>query len=79
MYAIDTASEQAISARGSTLVTTTLYELLASLQTAGQPDEDALIVALVTSWARAGRITFMNSETSYPACSSDIGDPYDAR
>ena len=63
MYAIDTALEQAISARGSTHVTTTLYELLAALQTAGKPGEDALIVALVTSWARTGRITFMHSET----------------
>jgi hypothetical protein len=42
-------------------VTTTLYELLAALQTAGEPDEDKLIVALVARWIRTGQITFLNS------------------
>ena len=61
MGTIGADSTRATSDRGSTSVTTTLYELLAALQTAGEPDEDKLIVALVARWIRTGQITFLNS------------------
>ena len=44
--------------RAPTSITTTLYELLAVLQTVAEPDEDELIVALVASWIHTGRLTF---------------------
>ena len=37
----------------------TLYELLAALQTMGEPDEDALLVAIVALWVRTGRLTLL--------------------
>jgi len=41
-----------------TYITTTLYDLLAALQTVGEPEEDEIIVALVALWVRTGRLTF---------------------
>ena len=37
--------------------TTTLYDVLAALQTVIPPEEDDLVVALVVHWLRSGRIT----------------------
>ena len=43
----------------STRVTTTLYDLMAAMQTAVEPEDDACIVALITHWMRTGRLTFL--------------------
>jgi len=37
--------------------TTTLYDLIAAFHTVVAPHEDALVVAIVAGWLRAGRIT----------------------
>ena len=44
-------------------ITTTLYELMAALQTVGEPDEDELLVAIVDFWVHTGRITFCRGST----------------
>jgi hypothetical protein len=38
--------------------TTTLYDLIAAMQDAARPGEEALIVPTIIRWLRAGRITF---------------------
>lgn len=42
-----------------TCLTTTLYDLMTTLHTVVEPDEDALVVAIVERWLRTGRITFL--------------------
>jgi hypothetical protein len=46
--------------------TTTLYDLIAAMQDAARPGEEALIVPTIVQWLRAGRITFR----------SDMGGSY---
>ena len=38
----------------STRVTTTLYDVLAALQTVVEPEEDDVVVAIVAAWLRSG-------------------------
>jgi hypothetical protein len=37
-------------------VTTTLYDVLAALQTVVEPEEDHVVVAIVAAWLRCGRL-----------------------
>ena len=37
-------------------VTTTLYDVMAALQSVVEPEEDAVVVAIVTAWLRSGRL-----------------------
>lgn len=37
-------------------ITTTLYDVIATLQTMVTPEDDALIVTVVTEWLRSGRL-----------------------
>jgi hypothetical protein len=46
-----------------TRLTTTLYDVMATLQTVVEPDEDDLVVATVMHWLRTGRITLGGSVT----------------
>jgi hypothetical protein len=41
-----------------TRVITTLYDVLAALQTVVEPEEDHLVVAIVAAWLRSGRLRF---------------------
>jgi hypothetical protein len=43
-------------AEAPTRITTTLYDVLAALQTIVAPEEDDVIVALVAAWLRTGRL-----------------------
>lgn len=68
MNTVSDAVEQAtlgtdMATKAPTYITTTLYELMAALQTVGEPSEDELIVALVTFWVHTGRITFCRDST----------------
>ena len=47
-----------------TRVTTTLYDVLAALQTVVEPEEDAVVVAIVAAWLRSGRLRFPEDVTS---------------
>lgn len=44
-------------------MTTTLYDLVETLQEMLEPDDDALIVALVIDWLQAGRLRFQQQPT----------------
>jgi hypothetical protein len=46
-----------------TRVTTTLYDVLAALQTVVEPAEDALVVAIVAEWLRSGRLRVLEDVT----------------
>jgi hypothetical protein len=39
-----------------TRVTTTLYNVMAALQAVVEPEDDALVVAMVAAWLRSGRL-----------------------
>jgi hypothetical protein len=39
-----------------TRVTTTLYDVIAALQTVVEPEEDDVVVAIVAAWLRSGRL-----------------------
>jgi len=54
-----TLGTEIATTKAPTYITTTLYELLAALQTVGEPDEDELLVAIVACWVRTGRLTFL--------------------
>jgi hypothetical protein len=46
-----------------TRVTTTLFDVLAALQTVVEPEEDAVVVAIVAAWLRSGRLRFPEDVT----------------
>jgi hypothetical protein len=39
-------------------VTTTLYDVVAALQSVVEPEEDVVVVAIVAAWLRSGRLRF---------------------
>jgi hypothetical protein len=45
-------------------VTTTLYDVIAALQTVVEPEDDALVVAIVAAWLRSGRLSWPADVTS---------------
>jgi hypothetical protein len=47
----------------STRVTTTLYDVLAALQTVVEPEDDDVVVAIVAAWLRSGRLRFLEDAT----------------
>jgi len=51
------------AAEAPTCLTTTLYDLIAALQTVVKPDEDDLVVAVTVHWLRSRRITFARDVT----------------
>lgn len=42
---------------------TTLYDVMAALQSVVEPDEDDLVVEVVMRWRRTGRITLVGNAT----------------
>jgi hypothetical protein len=44
-------------------LTTTLYDVMATLQSIVEPDEDGLVVAITVDWLRTGRITWVGDAT----------------
>jgi hypothetical protein len=62
MYCRDAAHTQPIEPLGIMTreepprITTTLYDVIATLQTMVTPEDDALIVTIVTEWLRSGRL-----------------------
>jgi hypothetical protein len=52
-----------IVAAGSARLTTTLYDVIAALQSVVETDEDGLVVAVVGHWLRTGRITYVGDAT----------------
>ena len=46
-----------------TRMTTTLYDVLAALQTVVEPEDDDLVVAIVAEWLRSGRLRVCEDAT----------------
>ena len=46
-----------------TRVTTTLYDVMAALQTVVEPEDDALVAAIVTAWFRSGCLSVLEDAT----------------
>ena len=44
-------------------LTTTLYDVVAALQTVTEPDQDHLAVAVIVHWFRTGRLTSVGDIT----------------
>jgi hypothetical protein len=64
MYRSEIYSTPALSTdEAPTRVTTTLYDVLAALQTVVEPEDDALVVAIVTAWCRSGRLRVLKDAT----------------
>ena len=53
---LPTVSPESIMGEAPSRVTTTLYDVIAALQTVVEPEEDALVVAIVANWLRSGRL-----------------------
>jgi hypothetical protein len=51
------------AAEAPTCLTTTLYDVIAALQTVVKPDEDDLVVAVMVHWLRSRLITFVRDVT----------------
>ena len=47
-----------------TRVTTTLYDVIAALQTVVEPEEDDVVVAIVAAWLRSGHLRVLEDATS---------------
>ena len=64
MHQSEIYSTPAISTdEAPTRVTTTLYDVMAALQTVVEPEDDALVVAIVTEWFRSGRLRLLEDAT----------------
>jgi hypothetical protein len=64
MHRSEIYSTPAISTdKAPTRVTTTLYDVIAALQTVVEPEDDALVVAIVTEWCRSGRLRVLEDAT----------------
>jgi hypothetical protein len=46
-----------------TRVTSTLYDVIAALQSVVEPEEDAVVVAIVAAWLRSGRLRLPEDAT----------------
>jgi hypothetical protein len=46
-----------------TRVTTTLYDVIAALQTVVEPEDDDFVVAMVAAWLRSGRLRVLEDAT----------------
>jgi hypothetical protein len=44
-------------------VTTTLYDVIAALQSVVEPEEDDVVVAIVADWLRSGRLRLAEDAT----------------
>ena len=65
MYRSEIYSTPALSTdEAPTRVTTTLYDVMAALQTVVEPEDDALVVAIVTAWCRSGRLRVLEDATN---------------
>jgi len=64
MHQSERDSTPAISTdEAPTRVTTTLYDVMVALQTVVEPEDDALVVAIVTAWCRSGRLRVLKDAT----------------
>lgn len=60
----ETVEMGALAAEAPPRLPTTLYDVMATLQTVVEPGEDDLVVAVVVHWLRTGRIAFVGDVTA---------------
>jgi hypothetical protein len=48
-------------------LTSTLYDVIAALQTLVEPDEDDVIITIVADWLRSGRLSVLRNTTAVAA------------
>jgi len=64
MHRSERYSTPAISTdEAPTRVTTTLYDIIAALQSVVEPEEDDVVVAIVAAWCRSGRLRLPEDAT----------------
>jgi len=64
MHRSERYSTPAISTdEAPTRVTTTLYDVMAALQSVVEPEEDAVVVTIVAAWLRSGRLRLLEDAT----------------
>lgn len=62
-YQVQTVGAALTAAEAPPRLGTTLYDVMAALQTVVEPDEDDLVVAVMVDWFRSRRITFVRDVT----------------
>lgn len=62
-YTVQTAEADLTEAEAPARLTTTLYDAMAALQTVVEPDEDALVVAVIVRWLRSRYLTSVGNGT----------------
>src|SRR5882724_1432972 len=62
-YQVQTVEAALTAAEAPPRLRTTLYDVMAALQTVVEPDEDDLVVAVMVYWLRSRRITFVRDVT----------------
>jgi hypothetical protein len=62
-YQVQTVEAGLTAAKALLRLRTTLYDVMAALQTVVEPDEDDLVVAVIVHWLRSGHITFVRDVT----------------
>lgn len=55
---VPTAASRLRGTQAPIRLTTTLYDVMAALQTVTEPDQDNLAIAVILHWFRTGRLTF---------------------
>ena len=60
---VQTAEADLRAAEAPARLTSTLYDVMAALQTVVESDEDDLVVAVIMRWLRSGRLTFVRDVT----------------
>ena len=64
MHQSEIYSTPAISTdEAPTRVTTTLYDVMAALQSVVEPEEEDVVVAIVAAWLRSGRLRLPEDTT----------------
>jgi len=64
MHRSEIFSTPAISTdEAPTRVTTTLYDVIATLQSVVEPEEDDVVIAIVADWLRSGRLRLPEDAT----------------
>jgi hypothetical protein len=62
-YRVQTIDAGLTAAKALPRLRTTLYDVMAALQTVVETDEDDLVVAVMVHWLRSRRITFVRDVT----------------
>ena len=77
-YEVGTVETLAVADNGPATIITTLYDLIAAIQAAVAPDDNALVVATAAHMLGASRVTWLGEETAFCSSESPPAEPYAA-